>query len=154
MPFKSICTGLGGSSFFFFFLLVFRLGVGFLVVALLVFFVFLILIGCFFFVAFRLEGGSFVGFQRQREDSVGAVVVEALVELANAGKEVALREEEEIFAFMVEDGIRVVIKTIRDPGRLLRIERIEEQLAGAAAVAFRVSDPLAVRRPTASVMSP
>ena len=137
---------------FFFLLLVFRLGISFLVVALLVFFVFLILIFIFvgfFFVAFRLEGRSLVGFQRQCEDAVGAVVVEALVELANAGEKVALREEEKIPAFAVEDGIRVVVKTIRDLGRLFLIERIEEQLAGAAAVGFRVSDPLAVRCPTA-----
>jgi len=134
---------------------VFGLALGFLVVALLVLVVFLVFIfifvfvGSFFLVALRCEGRSFIRLQGQGENTICAVVIEALIELAAAGEEIALGEKEKIFAFGVEDRIRVVIEAVGDLGGLLLAERIEEHLARATAIVLRVGDPLAVGRPAA-----
>jgi len=86
--------------FLFVFLLVFLfvrfLIAGFRVSSLSVFFLLFIIflfVGCFFLVALRFERGSFISFQRDGKNAVGGVIVEALIELADAGIEVACRNE-------------------------------------------------------------
>src|SRR5215831_8776799 len=52
---------------------------------LFVFFLILLFVRSFFFIALRLERGGLIGLQRHGEDSVRGVVVVALVELPDAG---------------------------------------------------------------------
>ena len=70
----------------------------------------LLLLSGFFFVALRLERRRLIGLQRDGEDAVGRVVVEALIELADAREEIAPGKEEKIFTFGIEDRIRIAIK--------------------------------------------
>src|SRR5579859_35484 len=94
--------------FFFFsgFLLRRFRGFRFLVVLLLV----LGFVGGFFLIAFGLKGRSFVRLQRDRENAVGGIVVEALIQLADAWIEIARGNEIEIFSVVVKNGIVVAIE--------------------------------------------
>src|SRR6266481_7112867 len=110
---------------------------------------FFLLVGCFFLIALGLERRSLIGFQRYGKDAVGRVVIEALIELADARIEIARGNEIEIFPVFVEDGIVVAIEARRNLGDFLRSQRIKKDIVGTAAVRFGISEPKAVGRPTA-----
>ena len=124
-------------------------GVGRLLVVFLVvlFFVFLF-VGCFFLVALRLKRGSFIGFQCDCENAVGRIIVETLVELADARIEVAGGNEIKILPAVVEYGIVVAIEAHGNFGDLFGAQGIEEDVVGAAAMGLRIGDPEAVGGPT------
>src|SRR5580692_265071 len=138
-------NGFDGFRFLFFFLFVGLLiawfdGFSFLVV-------FLFIFGSFFLVTFGFEGRGFIGLQRDGENAIGGVVVKALIELADAGIEVARGDEVEIFAVVVEAGAVVIVEARGGQRDLLRAERIEKNIAGAAAMGLRIGKPEAVGRP-------
>src|SRR5216684_1945392 len=126
----------------------FRVG-SFLVVFLLVLFFIFLFLGRFFLVALRFERRSFIGLQRDGENAVSRVVIEALIELPDARIKVARGNEIEILPVFVEDGIVVAIEAGRNFGDFLRAQRIKEDIVGAAAVRLGIGKPQAVRRPTA-----
>jgi hypothetical protein len=97
----------------------------------------------------RLHGRGFVGLQGQGEDAVDAVVVETLVELPDARKEITLGQEVQDFPFGIEDGIGVAVIAVGDLGAALFVQRVQEELAGSPPVEFGVGDPPAVGRPRA-----
>src|SRR5712692_7913555 len=70
----------------------FRVG-SFLVVFLLVLFFIFLFLGRFFLVALRFERRSFIGLQRDGENAVSRVVIEALIELPDARIKVARGNE-------------------------------------------------------------
>src|SRR5258707_855320 len=132
--------------FLFVLLLLVGLGVGSLLVVLLLV---LFLLSSFLFVTLRRERRGFGGFQSDGEDAICGVVVVALIELPCAWIEVARRNEIKIFTIGIEDRVYVVIKAARDLGDFLRVQRIEKNVVGAAAVGFGIRNPTAVGRPAA-----
>src|SRR6266851_526387 len=126
----------------------FRVG-SLLVVFLLVLLFILLFVGRFFLVALRFERGSLIGLQRDSENAVGGVIIEALIELPDARIKVARGNEIQILPVIVEDGIVVAIEAGRNFGDFLRAQRIKEDIVGAAAVRLGIGKPQAVRRPTA-----
>src|SRR5207249_3025399 len=105
--------------FLFLLLFVLRL-VRFLVVFLLIF----LFVGRFFFVALGFERRSFIRFQRDGEDAVGGIVVETLIELADARIEVAGGNEIKILPVVVEYGVVVAIEAGGNFGDFLGAEGI------------------------------
>src|SRR5215471_2622146 len=112
--------------FFFFRLLPRCLGVGGF---LFVFFLILLFVRSFFFIALGLERRSLVGLQRDRENAVRGVVVVALVELPDAGVKISRRNEVKVLPAWIENRIGIVVETPGNLGNFLRAQRIEEYLA-------------------------
>src|SRR5579859_4065112 len=97
--------------------------------------------------SFGFERGGLVRLKGEGEHAVGRIVVEAVIELADARVEITSGNEIDVFAVVVEDGIIVAVEAGGDFRDFLGVERIEENIVGAAAMRLRISNPKAVGGP-------
>src|SRR5262249_13978921 len=119
-------------------------------ISLLIFLIFVfVLVGALLFVTLGFERRFLVTLEGQGEYAVRGVVAEALVKLAGAGEEVALRQKEDVLAVGIEDRVGVAVIAVGDLRGLFLLERIEVHLSGLAPIGLGVDDPGAVGRPIA-----